>query len=76
MNLPAFPGELPQAMNEPGCGKIAEQIRPQGMGIIVRTVAEGRSEEDLLRDWEYLLNLWNVLASPRQTGRRTDTTLS
>lgn len=42
---------------------IAARIRPEGMGIIVRTVAEGRSEEDLVRDMEYLHNLWLSLAA-------------
>jgi ribonuclease G len=42
---------------------LAEKVRPSGMGIIVRTVAEGKSEEDLIRDVQYLHNLWNSLAA-------------
>lgn len=41
--------------------KIAERIKPSGMGVIVRTVAAGKSEEELQRDIDYLLSLWNTL---------------
>jgi len=41
--------------------KLVEKVRPTGMGIIVRTMAEGKSEEDLHQDIEYLYNLWNAL---------------
>jgi ribonuclease G len=37
---------------------IAEKIRPRGMGIIVRTVAEGASSRTLQRDLAYLRRLW------------------
>lgn len=43
--------------------KLAEKIRPKGMGVIVRTVAEGHSEEELARDFEYLANLWEALTA-------------
>ncbi|KIH76066.1 RNAse G [Geoalkalibacter ferrihydriticus] len=39
-----------------------EQIRPAGSGFIVRTAAEGKSEEDLQVDMEFLLNLWQDVA--------------
>lgn len=41
--------------------EVADKVRPKGMGIIIRTIAEGKSEEDLIRDVEYLVNLWNAL---------------
>jgi len=41
--------------------EVADKVRPKGMGIIVRTIAEGKSEEDLSKDIEYLVNLWNAL---------------
>jgi len=43
--------------------KLVEKVRPAGMGIIVRTMAEGKSEEDLHKDIEYLYNLWNALSA-------------
>jgi len=43
--------------------ELAAKVRPKGMGVVVRTVAEGRSEDDLRKDCEYLVNLWNSLAA-------------
>ena len=42
---------------------LVEKVRPAGMGIIVRTMAEGKSEEDLHKDIDYLCNLWNALSA-------------
>jgi len=41
--------------------KVAKSIRPAGFGIIVRTVAEGRSEPVLKADIESLFKIWNKL---------------
>lgn len=41
--------------------QIAEQIKQPGSGLIVRTVAEGRSEEELRGDIQYLLKLWDTI---------------
>lgn len=41
--------------------ELAEKVRPAGMGVIIRTVAEGKTEEDLIKDIEYLHNLWQSL---------------
>jgi ribonuclease G len=38
--------------------EIVERIRPAGSGFIVRTVSEGKSEEDLAADITYLTKLW------------------
>jgi len=43
--------------------QIAERIRPPEMGIIVRTVAAGKNEEDFRRDLEYLVSTWQSLAA-------------
>ncbi|MFN3739591.1 MAG: ribonuclease E/G [Thermodesulfovibrionales bacterium] len=41
---------------------IAELIKPQKAGIIIRTASEGCSEEELRKDLEFLLMLWdNIL---------------
>lgn len=42
---------------------LAEMVKPPGMGLIVRTVAEGKSAEDLHKDIGYLCNLWKALAA-------------
>ncbi|GAB4229158.1 MAG: ribonuclease G [Deltaproteobacteria bacterium] len=41
--------------------KIVESIRPEGMGAIVRTAAEGRSEAELKADMDYLVRLWETI---------------
>ncbi len=38
--------------------KIAESCRPQGMGIILRTVAEGRSKKEIEEDIQTVVRLW------------------
>lgn len=38
--------------------KLAEKIRSNGMGVIVRTVAEGKKEQELRNDFEFLSRLW------------------
>lgn len=43
--------------------ELVEKVRPAGMGIIVRTMAEGKSEEALHKDIDYLYNLWNALSA-------------
>lgn len=48
--------------------ELADKVRPPGMGVIVRTVAEGRSEEDLAKDLQYLHTLWSsILARAKLT---------
>ncbi len=41
--------------------EIAEGIKPPEYGIIVRTAAEGATEEELKRDLNYLLKVWEGL---------------
>lgn len=43
--------------------KIAEEVCPHGMGMIVRTVAEKKSREILLEDVQYLLHLWKAVSA-------------
>ncbi len=38
--------------------KIAQGNKPRKMGVIVRTVAEGRSEEEIAGDIQFLVKLW------------------
>ncbi len=38
---------------------IAEKIKPEGMGIIVRTSASGRTLEELEREMKFLVRSWN-----------------
>lgn len=40
---------------------IAKRIRPKGMGLIVRTAAEGKDERDLEADCRFLTRVWERL---------------
>ncbi len=42
--------------------RIVEQMRAPGTGFIVRTVSEGKREEDLRLDMEFLVGLWETLS--------------
>jgi ribonuclease G len=39
--------------------KTVKKIKPDGLGVIVRTASEGKTEKDLVYDAEYLLKLWD-----------------
>ena len=45
--------------------EIAQQIKPKTGGIIVRTASEGLSEEELKKDLEFLLKLWDNILKKR-----------
>lgn len=37
---------------------LADRLRPEGMGVIVRTAAEGVAEKELAQDLQFLLQVW------------------
>jgi ribonuclease E len=47
---------------------IARRIRPEGFGVIVRTVAEGVDEAELARDVERLTRLWQEIEARSSKG--------
>lgn len=48
---------------------LADQHRPEGVGLIVRTAADGRSQEELLRDLEALVKLWERIREKARTAK-------
>ncbi|MDD2270819.1 MAG: Rne/Rng family ribonuclease [Desulfuromonadaceae bacterium] len=42
--------------------EIVERLKKPGSGYIVRTVSEGKSEEDLVADMQYLATLWEEIS--------------
>lgn len=48
---------------------IVNHYRPEGMGFIVRTAAEGRSEEDIRSDVEYLVKTWQTIQQRFNTAK-------
>ena len=48
---------------------IAEEVCPEGMGLIIRTAAEGQSKEAFADEVKYLETLWNsIQAKQKRTG--------
>jgi len=47
---------------------IIDEIRPQGIGFIVRTVCEGASREKLKAEMDFLLRLWSNIQSKMKKG--------
>jgi ribonuclease E len=43
------------------------EVRPKGMGVIVRTAAEGASKEDIQSDIKRLLGIWQEIEAHDQT---------
>ena len=48
--------------------EIVERIKTPGSGFIVRTVSEGKSEEDLASDLRYLTQLWSGIVSRKENA--------
>lgn len=48
---------------------LAELNLPKGMGFIVRTVAEGKSKNELYRDARFLLRLWSRIEKIIKRGK-------
>lgn len=48
---------------------LVEELRPPGTGFIVRTVSEGKSEEDLQADMAFLVNQWEMVLETREKHR-------
>ncbi|HEY8391917.1 MAG TPA: Rne/Rng family ribonuclease [Capillibacterium sp.] len=48
--------------------KMAAHLKPKGMGLIVRTAAEGLQEEDLEADRDFLVNLWQKILKKTKKG--------
>jgi len=48
--------------------EIIERLRPEEYGFIARTASEGKQEDELKGDFDYLCKLWNTI---RKKGERT-----
>ncbi len=49
--------------------QLADRLRPPGMGVIVRTAAEGATEKELADDIQFLLQLWSTVEQRSRTSR-------
>jgi len=59
--------KLPDEERERLHSTIAAQV-PEGLGVIVRTVAQGVSQKDLVSDLEFLLRLWRRVEHQAREG--------
>ncbi len=48
--------------------ELAAQLKPENMGIIIRTAAEGCTEEELKEDIHFLSKLWENIQQQQQNG--------
>lgn len=46
---------------------IAKSIKPDGYGLVIRTASEGSPEEDIKRDCEFLISLWEDIQRKKDT---------
>ena len=49
--------------------EIAERIKPQHMGVIVRTAAQGKDQEDFIQDMDFLCRLWAKIQAKEWRGK-------
>jgi len=48
--------------------KIAEEFKPKGMGLIIRTAAEGCTKADMEADINFLLKLWDNIRQKQKSA--------
>ena len=49
--------------------EIAERIKPGNMGVIVRTAAQGKDQEDFIQDMDFLCRLWAKIQVKEWRGK-------
>ncbi len=49
--------------------QLADKLRPKGMGVIVRTAAEGATEKELADDIQFLLQMWTRVEERSRSSR-------
>ncbi len=51
--------------------QLARRVLPKGFGCIIRTAAKGKSEVELVKDWEDLLLKWQEIEQKVQKTKKT-----
>jgi len=49
--------------------RIAREIKPKDMGVIIRTVAEGETREELEKDLNFLVKVWHKVQSESRVAK-------
>jgi len=47
---------------------MAEEVKPKGMGLIVRTASEGKTADDFKNDINFLTKLWDTIHQKERSG--------
>lgn len=48
--------------------KLAEKVKPKGMGLIVRTACEGKNEDEFAHDVNFLMKMWEKIKQKEHGG--------
>jgi ribonuclease G len=48
--------------------EIIERLSPEGYGFIARTVSEGKEEDELRGDFEYLIRIWETIKKKKSSA--------
>ncbi len=51
---------------------IIKEHLPEGMGAIIRTTSDGKQQEDLLKDLNYLVNEWHSIENKFSQAKQTE----
>ncbi|MDD5088868.1 MAG: Rne/Rng family ribonuclease [bacterium] len=60
-NLVGVSKRIPDLKERKRLKTILQDIRPEGFGLICRTVGEGKSETEVKRDLRIMMRLWNLM---------------
>jgi len=53
--------------------RLAKKALPEGFGCIIRTASVGKNEDELIKDWEILLNTWSEVEQKIEQARKKQT---
>ncbi len=53
--------------------RLAKEALPEGFGCIIRTASVGKNEDELIKDWELLLNTWSNVEKKIERARKEQT---
>lgn len=60
-NMLGVSKKIPSYVERRRLRQLAKSALPEGYGGIIRTAAQGKSEDELRRDWNYLLDVWHLV---------------
>jgi ribonuclease G len=67
-NLIGVSKRIPDPRERKRLRSILKQLKPEGFGLICRTVGEGKSDDEVRRDLRALLRLWTMIEKQIEKG--------